>query len=655
VSKETAAKFFLMALVCVGVLAIVLLTLWAYWPALDAPFVFDDIPNILNSPAIRWTEFSWENVVSLLDSSRLQTRPIANFSFALNHLIGALEPGGFHLTNVLIHLSVGAALMWLCTLYARCAAGASKLVVSNWCIAGLALLPVGLFFLHPFNTQAVTYFVQRMTSLAALFTLLAFASYLKARYSDTARSRWWYLAALLFWVLGVGSKENSVLLLPIILLYEVCFFRGEWRQKVEQALGGTWNQKWTVRAWVGSGAVAALAVYLVVASTEVIGLMDDFPSRDFNGVERLMTQARVMVFHLSQLVWPAPGRLNLDHDFAVSRGLLQPATTLPAILACGAFLVFAVNLAVRRPRYGFPLTAYALFHSIEAGPISLEVIFEHRMYLPLTMLSLVAATAVVDANSRRRARTLILMFVLLFVLAGLTHERNQVWADPLELRRDIAAKSPIKARAQHNFALALYEAGRSEEALLISRRAVELDQSDPRPLKVLGDILVDLGRPGEAVDVFRKALGMAPANVKFVLGLGSALLALDDEESAFQHYLGSGIELGRNGRPWEAITILKEAVRLRNEDAIAHNALGSAYMTAGLKKQAIGQFRSAIELEPDKIEAWYNLGLVADELGFRDEAIYAFQGFLDRAPASLQQHILRARARVEALSRDTGR
>jgi hypothetical protein len=98
----------------------------------------------------------------------------------------------------------------------------------------LALLPVGLFLLHPLNTQAVTYVVQRMASLAALFTLLAFASYLAARYGRSARSRWWYVAALIFWMLGIGSKENAVLLLPVILLYEICFFRGQWRQRIDR-------------------------------------------------------------------------------------------------------------------------------------------------------------------------------------------------------------------------------------------------------------------------------------------------------------------------------------------------------------------------------------------------------------------------------------
>jgi hypothetical protein len=128
----------LVVLVGLGVLFVVILTLWAYKPALDAPFVFDDIPNIVNSPAIRWTEYSWENVVYLSDSSLLRTRPVANFSFALNHLHGGLEPRGYHLANVLIHLLTGAALLWLCVLYARNSGHVNMLAASNWQLVGLA-------------------------------------------------------------------------------------------------------------------------------------------------------------------------------------------------------------------------------------------------------------------------------------------------------------------------------------------------------------------------------------------------------------------------------------------------------------------------------------------------------------------------------------
>lgn len=623
---------------------------WAYGPALDAPFVFDDEGNIVDSPAIHWNELSIKNVELLLEYSRLRQRPVANFSFALDHLFWGLEPRGFHLTNILIHVLVCIALLWLSLLYMRVTSGSARSQRSaRFTFAG-AVIPVGIFLLHPLNTQAVTYVVQRMTSLSALFTLLAFASYLVARYRLTLRPMVWFCMAVVMWVLGLGSKEIALLLLPVLALYEICFFRRAWISRIECWLGVSWNRHWTAGVWIGFFAVAGIGLSLFMASSQSIGLTADFPGRDFSGLERMMTQARVQIFYLSQIILPVPSRLNIDHEFLLSTGLLNPPTTLPAIVFCVAFLSVAAYLCRRVPRYGFPLLAYALFHSIEAGPIGLEIIFEHRMYLPMSMLVLAAAVAIADVKADARQLILVPAIVVSVILAFWTHARNEVWADPLEFQRDIATKSPGKARSQHNFALALREAGRSEEALPVIRRAIDLNPRDSRSRKLLGDVLMDVGMLAEATEVYRTAVAMDPDNVKILIGLGAVMLATGDEDSAFMHYLESGVRLGRNGRPWEAVSTLKEAVRVRPGAANARSALGSAYKAAGLNGEAVEQFRLAIELDAELIAAWYNLGVVADELGLADEALRGYQGFVERAPHELQQSIDTARNRIEQLS-----
>ncbi|MDH3274989.1 MAG: tetratricopeptide repeat protein [Gammaproteobacteria bacterium] len=631
------------------------LTLWAYSPALDAGFVFDDEANITDSPAVHWTEVSLRNVELLLGSSRLRQRPVANLSFALDHLAGGLDPSGFHLTNVLIHLTVGGTLMWLCLLYTRLTASPPQARQSRGAARYLALVPVGLFLLHPLNTQAVAYVVQRMTSMAALFTLLAFASYLMARYKVTLRSRGWYVGAIIFWMLGIGSKENAVLLLPVIALYEVCFFRSEWQRRVEQILGGQWNSQWTVRAWAAAAVLVALASWVVMTSHDGIGLFGTFKGRDFSGLERMLTQTRVQLLYLSLLLWPSPARLSLDHDFVVSHGLLDPATTLLATFACLVLVASAIFLCVRRPRYGFPVLAYMLFHAIEAGPVGLELVFEHRMYLPSTMLVLLGSALLVDARPGKQTLALATIFVLSFPLTHWTYDRNLVWADPVELQGDIARKSPSKARAQHNFALALREAGRIEEALTTVQRAIQLDPGDDRPHRLLGDILLDLDRPREALQAFQTARTVKPTSMAPVLGIGKALAADGREEEAFQHYLATGTQFGQGGLPWQAIPVLREAVNLRAENAEARHALGSSYLMVDKHDDAIEQFRAALLLDSSKYESWYNLGLTADSLGLHDEAIRAYEGFIKRAPPALQQQISRASARIGALSIDTSR
>jgi tetratricopeptide (TPR) repeat protein len=638
------------AVVVTIALFVVLLTSWAYAPSLDVLFVFDDRQNIVDSPAVHWTEFSRESLRSLLDASRLQSRPVANLSFALDHLRGGLEPRVFHLTNILIHFGVALALFWLTLLYVRLAQPIPDRATSYPRTATFALLAIGIFLVHPLNTQAVTYIVQRMSSLAALFTLLAFASYLMARYRLTARHRWWYFSALICWLLAIGSKEIGVLLLPVIGAYELCFFRNEWRSKVEQVIGGTWNRKWTNWYWGTCAAVGLLVVAIVMESRAGIGLTEDWPWRDFNGVERLMTQARVMVFHLSQVVWPVPGRLSLEHDFAVSRSLLQPVTTLPAVIACIVMLLASVYLAVQRPRYGFPLLAYALFHAIEAGPVSLELIFEHRMYLPSTMLALGGATLLVDSWPRWQPIAVAAIVVIMLGFAFWTHERNRLWSDPVEFHRDMAIKAPSNTRVHYNLALMLKDTGEPEQALSAIQRAIALDSSDGDLWRLFGSILLDLGHAEEAVSAYRDALRLEPRKIRSILGLGEALRASGRDDEAFDHYLSAGINLARIGAPWEAIPVLQRAVESRQEDADARNALGSAYMTAGLVEKALQEFQRAVELDPSVIEAWYNMGLAADRLNRTAEALNAYEGFVQRAPVQLQQPIAWARSRIEALS-----
>jgi tetratricopeptide (TPR) repeat protein len=626
------------------------LATWAYGPALDAPFVFDDQGNIVNSPAVHWVEFSLDNIEQVLEYQRLRQRPVANFSFALDHLLWGLEPRGFHFTNILIHAAVCAALFWLSLVYVRVTSRSARSEQSARFRFVGAIIPVGIFLLHPLNTQAVTYIVQRMTSLSALFTLLAFAGYLIARHRLTSRPLLWFCMAIVTWIFGLGSKEIALLLLPVIGLYEVCFFRRAWVSRIERWLAVKWNRNWTVGAWIGFFAVAGISLSFVMAASQSIGLIADFPGRDFNGIERLMTQARVQIFYLSQLIWPIPGRLNIDHEFLLSTSLVSPPTTLPAIVLCLALMTGAAYLCRRVPRYGFPLLAYALFHSIEAGPVNLEIIFEHRMYLPMSMLALAGAVAIANVRPTSRPMILVPAVALSIVFAAWTHARNEVWADPLEFQRDIAEKTPGKARAQHNFALALHEAGRNEEALPVIRRAVDLDRGDPRSLKVLGDVLMNLDMLAEATEAYQTAITMDPTDIRFVIGLGAVMLAGGDEDSAFLHYLESGVRLGRNGHPWEAVAVLKEAVRVRPGAADARSALGSAYNGAGLNDEAIEQFRLAIEMDPELIAAWYNLGLVADALGLADEALRGYQGFVERAPRELQRSIDTARNRIERLS-----
>jgi tetratricopeptide (TPR) repeat protein len=397
-------------------------------------------------------------------------------------------------------------------------------------------------------------------------------------------------------------------------------------------------------------ALVAILGILAFRLSNSISLLAEFPGRDFNGIERIMTQFRVQLFHLTQLIWPVPGRLNLDHDFVVSRSLLNPATTLSALIACVGIIGSILFLAVRYPRYGFPLAGYLVFHSLEAGPINLEMVFEHRMYLPVAILAPLLTVFLVDTNRRYQITAIVLLAAFSLLLAGWTNARNQTWAEPLGIHRDMAVKSPNKSRTQYAYALALLEAEQAEDALPILRRAVVLDPDEGRVQRLLGETLLELGRPAEAEEAYRAAVTLTPSDLRSMLGLGQAMAANDKSEVAFRYYVSEGIRLGRAGRSFEAIPLLSAAIELRDDDAGARNALGAAFMGAELVDKALEQFRAAVRLDSTMFEAWFNLAHAAERLGQPQEAIRAYQAFIEHAPDSLQQPIMRARERIRALS-----
>jgi hypothetical protein len=356
------------AWIVLGVAALAI-TVMAYLPSLKAGFYFDDLNNIVELPAIHWNEVSLEGLRQVASAAHLPDRVVANVTFALNHVFGGLDPTGYHVVNLLIHLMVGVALMWVCFEY-TIANNRNRIGASNTAICSVAAAT--LFLVHPLNTQAVTYIVQRMASMAALFVLVSFGCYLHARRAASSRRRVVFLLlALLAWVLGILSKETAVVLPAVVLAYELVFHGKEWRGRAASALADP-RRRFVAIGLFAAGVAGGILLVGLYIDYSTFSILKQYPNRDFNGLERVLTQFRVQIFYLFLFLWPAPSRLSLEHDFAVSTSILQPPVTLIAILFWVACVALAARLLIRRPRIGFPLLAYVMFHAIESAPLNLE-------------------------------------------------------------------------------------------------------------------------------------------------------------------------------------------------------------------------------------------------------------------------------------------
>lgn len=519
--KEHAA-FLLLAVAGLG------LTLFVYWPGMQGGFYFDDLPNIVQVLPLHWTEFSWEALKGLLDYGTLSTRVLANLSFAINHLFGGLNPSGYHWTNLIIHLLVGMSLFWVATLLAKeqCATDISASRIRLYAAAAVIL-----FLVHPLNIQAVTYVVQRMTSLSTLFVLLAFGCYLQGRRQSSLKlSTIWLLTSLVCWVMGLLCKEIAITLPLVLVLYELCFHLDRWRSSYRMLVQrfGQWQLLLVVLFGV------SLLVYVVLDayySPHLLRWSEILPGRDYTGEQRVFSQAKIQFFYLSLLLWPAPSRLNLEHDYPFSLSLLDPWTTLPAIL--GWLVIFAgVFWLVRRnPRYGFPLMGYIAFHLLESAPINLELIFEHRMYLPTCFLVLLLTNLLVDYAPRIRY-LLVSLLLILVPLSVAAYERNLTWGEPLAFMRDCAAKSPNKYRPSYNLGTALGQGGQVVEAEKALLNALRIKPGDSLAYNQLGNVYLLAGKPELAFRYYISAFESDATNYEAMFNLATLYMRGGDRQKA---------------------------------------------------------------------------------------------------------------------------
>jgi tetratricopeptide (TPR) repeat protein len=509
------------------------MTTAAYLPSLGAGFYFDDLNNIVDPPAIHWSEVSLEGLRQVTSAAHLPERAMANLTFALNHVHGGLDPTGYHVVNLLIHLAVGVALAWVCFEYiiANRTTG-----MSNSSAAFCGVAAATLFLVHPLNTQAVTYVVQRMTSLAALFVLLSFGCYLRARRSTSKRRKPVLLGLSgCSWILGILSKETALALPAIVIAYEASIHGEEWRERLTRKLAVPRGRLLVLGVLAAGLFGGALLVSLYVDVT-TLSILDTYPNRDFNGLERVLTQFRVQIFYLSLLLWPGPSRLSLEHDLAVSTSLLQPPTTLAAILFWALSAFFLFQLLARRPRYGFPLLAYLMFHLIESAPLNLELVFEHRMYLPMTMLAVFISLALADSNSVWRRRVLAALPVVAIALAAATYARNLVWADPITFHTDCVAKAPNSFRPLYNLGSHLGRAGRLDEAEDAFLLALALEPTDARAHNQIGNILLIRGDLDGAAEHYDAAVSSNPSLPEPLFNLGLIHERLGNIDTALEHY-----------------------------------------------------------------------------------------------------------------------
>ncbi len=584
------------------VAAAALLVVFGYMGALSGPFVFDDEHNIAENRFIRISAFDPAGLYAAAFKSPLPNRPIANVSFAFNYYFNGTNVVGYRFVNILIHIINGFLVFGL----ARITLQTPALVSERREASGLAAaFAAALWMLHPLHTQSVGYIVQRMTSLAVLFYLLSMLCYIRARLTPekTPRRIALYGIGGLAGLLALGSKEIAATLPFFIYLYEWFFL---------QRLNRGWLRR-SLPALAGVCILSAAIGLVFIGSRDPLGqILAPYSDGTISAFQRLLTQARAVWFYISLLIWPAPSRLNLDHDFPFSFSLLDPIITLPAVLALAGLLVFAIFLARRDA-----LSAYAVLWFlgnlvIESSVIRLETLFEHRTYLPSVMPVAASAALVFRWLGRKRAAAAVLTAVAL-LWAGWTWQRSQVWGDAVALWQDCVNKSPAKARPYNNLGSALSERNQLPDAAANFQKAIDLRPDYADAHYNLGYAWVRLGRLQDGLQQLLEAVRLEPGNYMAHNNIGVAYLLQENYPEAIRH--------------------LQQAVELAPEFETARNNLAVALRGSGDLEGAIYHLEQAIRANPSYAEAYNNLGLTLKEQGKFRQAVENFSRALAINPA----------------------
>ena len=617
-----------------------LITVLIYLNSFDADWHLDDRPNILNNRGLQITNLQPASLIRTFFTSpdaggaitdRLY-RPIPCLTFAINWYFGKDEIFGYHVVNILVHI-LTAYLLFLTILNILKSPNLRNDYQGKENF--IAFLTAVLWAINPVQVQAVTYIVQRMASMAALFYILGIYFYVKARQSQYSLGRiLLLLSCALSFIFALGSKQNTVTLPFALLLIEVICFQDLSSHRVRRAF--IWGS-------LGGGVFLILFGIWLFVPGNPFSIIEGFKSRPFSLYERLLTEPRIVLFYLSLIFYPLPSRLSIEHDIIISTSLFEPWTTLPALLLHLAIIGIGISQIKKRPLIALAILFFYLNHVIESTIIPLELIFEHRNYLPSLFLFLPVASGfkkLLDhyANKNNSFRSVLICCSVLIIIgigAG-TYIRNMAWATEKTLWEDAMQKAPNSHRPLHNLAWAYYtKVGQYDTAIELYAKSLKLrtnhNSANPIALSNMALLYVQKQNYRKANELWQNALTLLPGDDvirhRYVIGLiemknwNAALDNLNQLMSRHPahfdyNYLKGYVLLNQNQYD-AALPYFEKCLNLVSENPQALLGAGICNNLMGRYEEAEAIFSRVLEVTPD--DDLTLLWLVETNLSFDDQ------------------------------------
>ena len=548
-------------------MGVVLILLVIYRHSFHAPFIFDDHNAIVSNAAIRHID----TALMRGPESTVTSRPIVRLTLALNYQLGGLDPFGYHVVNFALHVMNTLLLFGIVRRVLR-ADGVAMFVATAWAV-------------HPLQTEAIVYVIQRTELLMGTFYLATL--YAAIRASTSPKSGGWHVASVAACALGMACKEVMVSAPLLVLAYDRVFgIRA--RPRFYAALAATWG--------------VLIALMVVEPRGQSAGYHFGVSS-----LEYLRTQAAVIWQYIGLCFWPAEQTICYDWPIATAwhqnlvRGVLLAAILALSLWGC-----------VQR-RWRWALLGVGFFFILaptsSVVPIITEVAAERRMYLPLA--------AVVIAVGLIVARASPIAVAIIVTLAFVSDQRVRAYESEVSIWRDAAQKSPHSLIAHATLAKALFKVGRMDEGIAVVRAAERIDHPDAlvraRMYSNLSGAYLQTRKEDEAMQAAQRALGYDADPVLAHTNIGVLLARRRQYKEAETHLrravetdlysVGGNINLARvlihTDRPAEALPHLHRVIEIRPNYVPAHDVAGVALMMMGRIEEAIVSFRRALAIDPN--------------------------------------------------------
>jgi len=529
------------------VIVISLLGAIAYANSIAGKFLWDDHDLIVNNLSIQhWSmaaHLFTESIGSGAGKTYAAYRPFQLLTYMIDHALWGSNSFGYHLTNVILHISAGLCIFWLITLMYKDGI--------------LAFITSALFVTHPVHTEAVSYISGRADPLALTLVLLAMIFYIR---SIDARGAYNFFAMIICYAFSLLSRESSIMVPVAILFYHYAF-----------------NKRVAARSIVPLAGLAC--IYILIRCTVFRALF----AQDITVLplhERVLGFLSALSSYARLLILPT----GLHMEYGMRPPALFGISALSGAALAGMAIVYCVSALARRRKdfFLFPVGWFFIMilpMSNMAYPIN-AYMAEHWLYMPSIGVFLMAAYVFRTAYSVGGAVRVIAACACVVMVSAstlLTIRQNVYWNEPIAFYSRLLRYSPESARAYNNLGIEYYKAGRYEEAIGLYEKALRIDPGYGEVSYNLGDAFRAMGRSSDAIGAYKKALEIDSHFINIYNNLGITYILTGQNE--------------------EAVRILSRGIVLDPGDPYLYNNIAIAYRNLGMMHEAIVNHNKALELK----------------------------------------------------------